>query len=126
MSGVYEIYVKDHFSAAHALQGYSGDCSNLHGHNWIIEVFVKCRKLNSLGIGIDFRDVKNNLKNILKKFDHTNLNDLSEFSNINPTSENIARIIHGELSKQFNTGDIKISRVKVCETPGCGSTYEEE
>lgn len=126
MSGVYEIYVKDHFSAAHALKGYNGNCSRLHGHNWVIEVFVKCRKLNPIGIGIDFRDIKKNLKDILEKLDHTNLNDLAEFSTINPSSENIAKIIYEELSQRFNTGDIKVSRVKVCETPGCGSAYGEE
>ncbi|MEA1968651.1 MAG: 6-carboxytetrahydropterin synthase QueD [Thermodesulfobacteriota bacterium] len=126
MPGVYEIYIKDHFSAAHALKGYDGNCSRLHGHNWIIEAFVECRKLNALGIGIDFRDVKDTLKKILKKLDHTNLNELAEFGSINPTSENIARFLYQELKKQFNTKNIKISRIKVCETPGCGSTYWEE
>ena len=126
MSEVYEIYVKDHFSAAHALKGYDGNCSRLHGHNWIIEVFIKCRKLNSIGIGVDFREVKKKLKQVLKQFDHINLNDISEFTNINPTSENIARIIYKELSGRFNADHIKVSRVKVCETPGCGSSYMEE
>ncbi len=126
MSGVYNIYVKDHFSAAHALKGYDGNCSRLHGHNWIIEVLIKCRQLNSIGIGVDFRMVKEKLKQVLQRFDHVNLNDLSDFVSINPTSENIARIIYEQLSSQFNTESIKVSRVKVWETQGCGSSYEEE
>jgi 6-pyruvoyltetrahydropterin/6-carboxytetrahydropterin synthase len=36
-------YVKDHFAAAHALKGYDGNCSNLHGHNWIIEAHIQCK-----------------------------------------------------------------------------------
>ncbi len=58
MTEVYELYVKTHFSAAHSLKGYPGDCARVHGHNWIIEVFVRCTKLNEIGIGIDFRDIK--------------------------------------------------------------------
>ncbi|HKK90414.1 MAG TPA: 6-carboxytetrahydropterin synthase QueD [Desulfobacteraceae bacterium] len=126
MPGVYEIYVKDHFSAAHALKGYDGNCSRLHGHNWIIEAFVQCKRLNSIGIGIDFRDVKDTLKQILKNLDHTNLNELAEFGTINPTSENIARFLYEELGNRFNTEHIKVSKIKVCETPGCGSAYWEE
>ncbi len=126
MSGIYEIYVKDHFSAAHALKGYKGNCSRLHGHNWIIEVFIKCRELNSIGIGMDFREIKKKLKQVLKKFDHANLNEISAFAGVNPTSEHIAKIIYEELSSQINTDSIKVSKVKVCETPGCGSSYEEE
>jgi 6-pyruvoyltetrahydropterin/6-carboxytetrahydropterin synthase len=39
------------FAATHALKGYDGNCSNLHSHNWIIEAYIQCRKLNKLGIG---------------------------------------------------------------------------
>jgi len=123
---VYEIYVQDHFSAAHALRGYNGNCSKVHGHNWIIEIFVQCRQLNSIGIGIDFRDVKESVKKILKRVDHTHLNDLDIFSDTNPTSENIARFLYKELEANLNTPYIKVSRVKVSETPGCGSSYWEE
>lgn len=126
MPGVYEIYVKDHFSAAHALKGYDGNCSKIHGHNWIIEAFVQCRKLNNIGIGIDFRDVRDILKSILKRLDHSNLNDIAEFGSMNPTSENIARFLFQELGRRLNTEHIRVSKVRVCETPGCGSTYWED
>ncbi len=126
MPGVYEIYVQDHFAAAHALKGYDGNCSNLHGHNWVIEAFVQCRKLNRLGMGIDFRDVKNILRDVLSRLDHTNLNDVAEFGGINPTSENLSRFLFSELSRRLNTESVKVSRVMVHESPGCGSAYWEE
>jgi 6-pyruvoyltetrahydropterin/6-carboxytetrahydropterin synthase len=126
MPGVYEIHVKDHFSAAHALRGYDGNCSRVHGHNWIIEAFVQCRRLNSIGIGIDFRDVRETLKSVLKNLDHANLNDLVEFGSVNPTSENIARLLYQELQRRLGSDHVRVSRVTVCETPGCGSTYWEE
>lgn len=127
MPGVYEVYVKSHFSAAHCLQGYPGDCSRIHGHNWIVEVFVQCRELNELGIGIDFGDIKKAVKEVLSKMDHCDLNELAPFRKVNPTSENIARYLHGELSRIINNSmGIKVSRVKVSETPGAGAFYWEE
>ncbi len=125
MPGIYEIYVKDHFAAAHALKGYDGDCSNMHGHNWIVETYIQCTKLNKLGIGVDFMDAKNVIKDVLSKFDHTTLNEVSEFSSINPTSENLSRFLYTELSQRLNTEYITVSKVMVFESPGCGSSYQE-
>ena len=123
---VFEIYVQTHFSAAHALNGYPGDCARVHGHNWIIDVFVRCEKLDDIGIGIDFRDIKKSVKSVLKGLDHFNLNDLPAFQDINPTSENIARFLYRELSLQLNSDTVTVSKVKVSETPGAGAFYWEE
>ena len=79
-----------------------------------------------IGIGIDFRDVKMGIKDVLKGLDHFNLNELPAFENINPTSENIARFLYKELGKKLNTDSVKVSKVKVCETPGSGAFYWEE
>jgi 6-pyruvoyltetrahydropterin/6-carboxytetrahydropterin synthase len=125
MPGVYEIYVKDHFAAAHALRGYDGNCANMHGHNWDVEVYIQCTKLNQLGIGIDFRDVKGVIKDVLSKLDHTNLNEVVEFGSINPTSENISKFLYNELSRRLNTEFIKVVKIMVFESPGCGSSYQE-
>jgi len=126
MSGVFEVYVKTHFSAAHSLTGYEGDCARVHGHNWVIEVFVRCKELNEIGIGIDFRDVKEGVEEVLEGLDHFNLNELPTFKAVNPTSENIARFLYRELAKKFNSNAAKVSRVKVSETPGTGASYWEE
>ena len=126
MPGVYEIYVQKHFSAAHALKGYQGDCARIHGHNWIIEVFVRCKELDEVGIGIDFRDIKGAVKKVLNGLDHYNLNETPHFNDINPTSENIAKHLYKEIGKEINSGVVSVSKVKVCETPGAGAFYWEE
>ncbi len=123
---MYEIFIETHFSAAHHLRGYDGDCARPHGHNWIVEVYVQCRELNDIGIGIDFRDVKLMLKDVLSKIDHTDLNTLSEFTGINPSSENIAAYIYGRLKGDLQGKDIKVSKVKVSETPQAGVYYWED
>jgi len=126
MAGVFEVYVQAHFSAAHALRGYPGDCSRTHGHNWIVDVFVKCKKLNEIGIGVDFRDIKKGLKDVLKGLDHFNLNELPPFNEDNPTSENIARFLYIQLGKRLNSDLVQVSKIKVSETPGAGAFYWEE
>ena len=126
MPGVFEVYVKTHFSAAHSLKGYQGDCARVHGHNWIIEVFVRCEDLNEIGIGIDFRDVKEGVKEVIQGLDHFNLNELPTFKEVNPTSENIAKFLYRELASKLNSNKVKVSRVKVSETPGAGAFYWEE
>jgi 6-pyruvoyltetrahydropterin/6-carboxytetrahydropterin synthase len=126
MSGVYELYIETHFSAAHALKGYQGDCARLHGHNWIIRVYVRCRKLDDIGIGIDFKVLKNHVKDALQELDHAHINDLPQFRKANPTSENIAIYLYGELGKRINTDSIEVSKIKVSETPNTGVFYWEE
>lgn len=121
----YEIYVQTHFSSAHHLRGYPGDCEKPHGHNWIVDVYVQCEKLNSIGIGIDFRDIKLAVKEVLKQLDHCDLNELPQFQNINPSSENIAMCLYRELSNKLNNNEVHISKVRVCETPGSGALYWE-
>ena len=126
MTGVFEICVETHFSAAHSLTGYLGNCANIHGHNWIVEVFVRCRELSDIGIGIDFRDVRQAIKDIIKDIDHSYLNEYPEFKNTNPSSENIAKFLYRELGGKINSDNVKLSKIKVSETRGAGAYYWEE
>jgi 6-pyruvoyltetrahydropterin/6-carboxytetrahydropterin synthase len=126
MAGVFEIYVETHFSAAHALRGYPGDCARLHGHNWIVRVFVRCRELDDTGIGIDFRVVKEHVREVLRELDHCNMNEIPPFSEQNPSSENIARHLYRELGRRINTGTVAVAKIQVSETPNAGAFYWEE
>ena len=98
---MYELMVEDTFDAAHALRGYKGPCENLHGHTWKVQLFLKGDKLNKIGLLADFKEIKKELKQVLAKFDHNNLNDLSEFKKTNPSCENLARIIFERAAKKI-------------------------
>lgn len=126
MAGIYELFVKTDFSAAHCLKGYKGNCSRVHGHNWTVTLFLKCGELDAIGIGVDFRKIKNDLADIIVRLDHKNLNDLEPFRDKNPTSENIARFVYREAAKKINSESIRVSRVTVSETGNTGATYWEE
>ena len=126
MPGFFELHVKSHFSAAHSLKGYQGDCARLHGHNWTVEVFLNCEKLDEVGFAIDFKDIKETVDKVLEGLDHANLNELPAFREDNPTSENIARFIYKELGKKLNSDSIRVAKVYVSESSNTGASYWEE
>jgi len=90
---MYTLRIKGEFDAAHYLPHYSGKCSRMHGHSWIVEAFFLATKQDDIGISIDFKLLKNELGRVLDKLDHTELNQIIE----QPTAENIARYIYGKL-----------------------------
>jgi 6-pyruvoyltetrahydropterin/6-carboxytetrahydropterin synthase len=126
MPGVFEVSVEAHFAAAHSLKGYQGDCAEIHGHNWNVEVFVRCARLNEIGIGIDFRDVKQAIGELMEGLDHTCLNDHPDFARDNPTSENVARFLYRKLGEKLNSETLKVAKVKVSETRTTAAFYWEE
>ncbi|MFC1560176.1 6-carboxytetrahydropterin synthase QueD [Candidatus Margulisiibacteriota bacterium] len=119
---MYEVMVEDRFDAAHQLIGYSGPCEKLHGHGWIVQAYISGKKLNKLGMLVDFRKVKAELRSIIAKVDHRNLNTLSSFKGTNPTSENVAKFIYGALGKKIKSG-LKLTKVTVYESPTSKATY---
>ena len=122
---MYELEITKQFSGAHSLTGYPGDCRKLHGHNWQVTVFLQASELDEIGIALDFTILKKELNEVIDRFDHVYLNDLDEFKNCNPTSENIARIIYTELARRLNDGRIKVAKVGVEESPGSRAYYYE-
>ena len=120
---MYEITSEMNFSAAHHLLNYDGPCENVHGHNWLVRATVRCEELNSIGIGVDFKILKNALKITLDKLDHTDLNLIFDEKHGNPSSENIAFYIHKKLSTILNNERVHIYRVDVYETPGNCASY---
>ena len=121
---VYEISVRKHFDAAHFLRGYKGKCENLHGHRYDVVVRLKVKELDEIGLAYDFAELKQHLKDILVRFDHTCLNDIPPFSEINPSSENIASTIYKELKVRLK--EMPVFSVQVWESPDSWVTYFPE
>ena len=113
------------FAAAHSLRDYPGNCSRLHGHNWGVEVKVQSEVLDETGIAIDFREIKNQTKEVANRLDHYYLNDIKPFDKINPTAENIAKYFFDELKKLINTDTVSVKEVTIWETPRSAVTYSE-
>ena len=67
---MYMLTIRTSFAAAHNLINYQGDCENLHGHNWKVEVAVTAQELDKAGLGIDFKVLKREAGAIINELDH--------------------------------------------------------
>lgn len=125
---MYTLKVEGAFEAAHQLPDYPGKCARLHGHNWVVEVVVKGRELDKLGMLVDFKTVKKALNNVLDRYDHRFLNELVPFNTgVNPTAENLARIIFTELEdNEAFTAEVQLAAVTVFESPKSSVTYTKD
>ena len=119
---MFEIRVVGEFSAAHNLRGYQGKCEELHGHNWRVEVFLSGKKLDKIGMLMDFKEIKSRLNKVLDKLDHKHLNTLSYFKKTNPTSENIARYVYDYLKVEVGS----LESVTVWESDSSSATYYDK
>ena len=123
---MYELSVDSHFAAAHCLKGYAGECSRLHGHTWGVTVTVLARDLDDVGMSLDFKQISAALDDIVGRFDHQTLNDLDLFATINPTAENIARIVFDAVSEHIAGNGITVDSVTVAESKRYRVTYRKD
>ncbi|MBZ0272323.1 6-carboxytetrahydropterin synthase QueD [bacterium] len=120
---MYEVKVIKEFAAAHNLRNYKGKCENLHGHNWTVELTCRARELDDIGIALDFVDMKKALVEELERWDHKYLNELPPFDDVNPSSENMARVLFERLAGRLDDDRVKVVRVDVWETPTNRASY---
>jgi len=120
---MYQLFVEEHFDAAHYLPNYHGKCENLHGHRFKVVARLEVAKLDESGMAYDFAQLKQHLREILARFDHTCLNDVSPLDKIGPSSENIAATIYDTLQPHFSGSPVKLVSVEVWESPTTGVAY---
>lgn len=126
MPSRYQLKVITEFASAHTLRDYPGACSRMHGHNWKVELEAVATCLDEVGMGIDFKKMKNVAREVGDRLDHRYLNELEPFTEINPTAENIAAYLYHEISAQLNTDTLKVSAVTLWETERACVRYSEE
>jgi len=114
-----DIYVTMTFDAAHRLPAVPAGhkCGNLHGHTFVVEVYVQGEVSETNGWVVDFGDLKSIAKSHVDQLDHTYLNDIEGLEN--PTSENIAIWLWGKLDSQIRG----LSKIVVKESPTSGAVY---
>jgi 6-pyruvoyltetrahydropterin/6-carboxytetrahydropterin synthase len=120
---MYQLFVEEHFDAAHYLPNYQGKCENLHGHRFKVVARLEATGLDETGLAYDFAQLKQHLRETLTRFDHTCLNDVPPFDKIGPSSENIAATVYDLLQARFSDPGVKLVGVEVWESPTAGVAY---
>ena len=126
MTARYQLKVVTDFASAHTLRDYPGACSRMHGHNWKVELEAVATRLDDVGMGVDFKVMKQAAREIGDRLDHRYLNELEPFTKINPTAENIAAYMYKEISVLINSDTIKVTALTLWETERACVRYSEE
>jgi 6-pyruvoyltetrahydropterin/6-carboxytetrahydropterin synthase len=120
---MYEVRQETTVAAAHRLRSSPGEGERLHGHNWRIVVVVRADELDSRGMVVDFNDLGAALRRTVEPYEHVLLNDVPPYDTINPTAENVARVIGELLAAELGEGRARVHRIEVWETETCAAIY---
>ncbi len=133
-SASYQVTRIIHFCYGHRLLKYEGKCRHPHGHNGVLEITIASSGLDSLGMVIDFEEIKKKIqvwvdseldhKMILNEEDPLvpilkKMGDPVVIFPSNPTAENIAKYIFDYAKIQ----NLNVRAVKLWETQNSFAEY---
>jgi 6-pyruvoyltetrahydropterin/6-carboxytetrahydropterin synthase len=110
-------------AAAHRLRVAKGEGERLHGHNWKIRAVLRASELDARGFVADFADLGATLRAFVEPYEHVFLNEVAPFDDVNPTAENIARVVAEGLAAKLDDDRVKVVRVEVWEDDHSVATY---
>ena len=96
-------------------QATYGKCNNPygHGHNYALEVTVSGPVSEQTGMVCDLLDLDAAVRqHVLSAFDHQNLNTLTEFTDLVPTTENLAEVVFHKLKQNFHSAHLEKVRIE--------------
>jgi 6-pyruvoyltetrahydropterin/6-carboxytetrahydropterin synthase len=114
---------REPFSAAHQLcdpelseeenRRLFGKCTNLHGHNYVLEVVVAGEVDRATGYVLDLKILSDVIsRRVIRDVDHRNLNaDVSWLKGRIPTTENLALAFWERLQPELPAGLLRSVRV---------------
>ena len=113
------IYKEFKFDAAHRLPRVNAKhkCGNLHGHTFVLEVHLTGTVDPTYGWILDFNELGFAVNPIIKRLDHTLLNEIEGLEN--PTSENLAVWFWKQLKPKLP----QLSKIVIKESPTSGCIY---
>lgn len=125
---MYEVTVEDSFAAGHYLRNYRGKCENPHGHNYKVRVTLRGAELDKAGLLLDFKDLKEVMKQVIDRLDHQMLNEIEPFKVLNPSAENLARYFYEQTNTRLNSltsGRVAVKDITIWETDTTTALYTE-
>jgi 6-pyruvoyltetrahydropterin/6-carboxytetrahydropterin synthase len=125
---MYEVTVEDTFAAGHYLRNYRGKCEKPHGHNYRIRVTLAGAELDKAGLLLDFKDLKEVMKEVIERLDHQMINEIEPFTVLNPSAENLSKYFFDQTNARLRKGTngrVRVKDVTVFETDTTTARYSE-
>jgi 6-pyruvoyltetrahydropterin/6-carboxytetrahydropterin synthase len=124
---MYRVAVRRDFVAQHYLVG--GDCgaeNQRHSHQYQVEVELAGLNLDEHGYLVDIVDIETHLDALVAYYRNQTLNDLPEFTGLNPSIEHFSRIFCQQLKERIKAATLQAIQVKIWETGIAWAAYREE
>ena len=87
--------------------------SPVHPHTWEIRLWLKVSKDDF----INFTEFEERLEKYLQIYDGKLLNELEEMRDLNPTLENLGKILFKDIEKLLEDGKLMLTKMEISENP---------
>lgn len=123
---MYRLCLQRDFQARHFLIGGDwGPENDEHAHPYRLEWTLEGERLDQHGYLVDLTVVEAHLDFVLQRYRDQTLNEIPEFSGLNPSLENFARILAERLTTALAGHDLLAHEVRLWEGPGAWASYRQ-
>lgn len=113
---MYTIAVKRDFIAQHFLIGGDWGAENqLHSHHYEIELQLEGETLDQHGYLVDIVAIESALQSLVARYRDRILNEMPEFTGLNPSIEHFSRILCHSLANDVQAPNIRALTVRLWE-----------
>ncbi len=131
---MYSLSVRSHFMIAHSLKGdVFGPAQRLHGATYVADAIFCRRQLDANGLVVDIGLAQRALQDVLADFNYKNLDEESEFDNINTTTEMLAGMIFNQMVEKIKAGclgleakELSSMKIKLRESHIAWGSFESD
>jgi 6-pyruvoyltetrahydropterin/6-carboxytetrahydropterin synthase len=124
---MYTLAVRRDFITRHFLIGGDWGPENLpNSHHYVLELQLQADELDQHGYLVDIVDVSRHLDELVAHFSEKMLNELPEFSGLNPSLEHFSRILATLLDARIQAPNICGLKVVLWENTSAWAAYDVE
>lgn len=124
---MYAVAVSREFVAQHYLVGGDWGAENqLHSHPYRVEVELQGATLDQHGYLVDIVDIEQRLDQLVDRYRDRTLNELDEFSELNPSIEHFSRIFCEAFAEGIAATTLTRIVTRIWETNIAWASYQLE
>ena len=113
---MFKLKIRDHCFVAHSLKDdFFGPAKNLHGVTYVVDLTLTAKDLIEKNIIIDIGIATNILKNVIKKYNYQNLDNIEQFNNEITTTEFMAKQFCEDIYHELRLIDFPIDKLNSIE-----------
>lgn len=124
---MYSVAVQRDFIAQHYLIGGDWGAENqLHSHHYQVELLLQGSQLDEHGYLVDIVAIEQALDELVNFYRDKTLNDLPEFSALNPSLERFSQLLCQQVHRRLPAGNLRAITVTLWENELAWAAYRLE